>query len=249
VESPHEGPNGAASFNTTHWTMVLACGDENDAERAREALAGLFQTYWYPLYAYVRRHGYGEEDAEDLVQAFCLHLQEKHALAKADRQRGKFRTFLLSSLQNFLGQERERSRAQKRGSGQELIRLDAQEADARYRLEPTISATPETIFEKRWAHALLEQTVSGLRADFVARGKERLFDGLSTFLTSDLRELSYQSAADRLGLPLSAVKTTVHRLRRDYRSKLREEIGRTVSSPDEIDDELAYLRKVLATAA
>jgi RNA polymerase sigma factor (sigma-70 family) len=241
--------HGGAGVNTTHWTMVLACEDETDSSRAREALAGLFQTYWYPLYAYVRRRGHGEQDAEDLVQAFCLHLQEKHAIAKADRQRGKFRTFLLSSLQNFLGHEYERSRAQKRGGGQELIRLDAEEADARYRLEPTYSATPETIFEKRWAHALLEQTVSGLRADFVARGKERLFDGLSSFLTSDLRETSYQSAAEQLGLPLSAIKTTVHRLRLEYRSKLREEISRTVSSPEEIDEELLYLRKVLAGPA
>jgi len=249
VDSADERGNGTASFNTTHWTMVLACGDEAHAERAQEALASLFQTYWYPLYAYVRRRGYGEQDAEDLVQAFCLHLQEKHALAKADRQRGKFRTFLLSSLQNFLGHEYERSRAQKRGGGRELIRLDAEEADARYRLEPVHSATPETIFEKRWAHALLEQTVADLRAEFVRRGKERLFEGLSSFLTSDLRETSYQSAAEQLGLPLSAIKTTVHRLRRDYRVKLREEIARTVSSPDEVDDELLHLRKVLAAAA
>jgi RNA polymerase sigma factor (sigma-70 family) len=249
VESSDEHGTGAANFNTTHWTMVLACGDEADTDRAQEALASLFQTYWYPLYAYVRRRGYGEQDAEDLVQAFCLHLQEKHALAKADRQRGKFRTFLLSSLQNFLGHEYERSRAQKRGGGRELIRLDAEEADARYRLEPLEAATPETIFEKRWAHALLEQTVTDLRADFARRGKARLFEGLSSFLTSDLRETSYQSAAEQLGLPLSAIKTTVHRLRRDYRAKLREEISRTVSSPNEVDEELLYLRKVLATAA
>jgi RNA polymerase sigma-70 factor (ECF subfamily) len=229
--------------------MVLACEDESDSSRAQEALASLFQTYWYPLYAYVRRRGYGEQDAEDLVQAFCLHLQEKHAIAKADRQRGKFRTFLLASLQNFLGHEWERSQAQKRGGGRELIRLDAEEADARYRLEPAHSVTPETIFEKRWATALLEQTVADLRADFVTRGKGRLFDGLSPFLTADLRDTSYQTAADQLGLPLSAIKTTVHRLRRDYRAKLREEIGRTVSSPDEIDDELNHLRKILASAA
>jgi RNA polymerase sigma-70 factor (ECF subfamily) len=243
-----ERANGAANFNTTHWTMVLACEDESDAARAREALAKLFQTYWYPLYAYVRRRGYGEHDAEDLVQAFCLHLQEKHAIAKADRDRGKFRTFLLSSLQNFLGHEWERSQAQKRGGGRELIRLDAEEANARYRLEPAHAVTPETIFEKRWATALLEQAVSDLRADFIMRGKGRLFDGLSSFLTSDLRETSYQSAANELGLPLNAIKTTIHRLRRDYRSKLREEISRTVSSPDEVDEELAHLRKVLATA-
>jgi RNA polymerase sigma-70 factor (ECF subfamily) len=249
VQAADERGNGAANFNTTHWTIVLACGDESDLARAHQALASLFQTYWYPLYAYVRRRGYGEHDAEDLVQAFCLHLQEKHALAKADRQRGKFRTFLLSSLQNFLANENERARAQKRGGGRELIRLDADEADARYQLEPAHSVTPEAIFEKRWAHALLEQTVSGLRADFATRGKARLFEGLSSFLTSDLHETSYQAAADQLGLPLSAIKTTVHRLRRDYRSKLREEISRTVSSPDEIDEELLYLRKVLATPA
>jgi len=140
-------------------------------------------------------------------------------------------------------------RRQKRGGGQELIRLDAEEADARYRLEPAHWMTPEVLFEKRWAHALLEQTLANLRTDFIARGKERLFDGLSSFLTSDLHEKSYQSAADQLGLPLSAIKTTVHRLRRDYREKLREEIGRTVASPEEVDDELRCLRKVLASAA
>jgi RNA polymerase sigma factor (sigma-70 family) len=229
--------------------MVLACEDESDSARAQEALASLFQTYWYPLYAYVRRRGYSEQDAEDIVQAFCLHLQEKHAVAKADRQRGKFRTFLLSSLQNFLAHENERARAQKRGGGRELIRLDSEEADARYQLEPAHSITPDAIFEKRWAHALLEHTVAALREEFILRGKERLFDGLSSFLTSDRHEISYQAAADQLKLPLSAIKTAVHRLRRDYRARLREEIGRTVSSPDEIDDELLYLRKVLASAA
>jgi RNA polymerase sigma factor (sigma-70 family) len=249
VESLGERGGGAANFNTTHWTIVLACGEESDSARTQEALASLFQTYWYPLYAYVRRRGYNEHDAQDLVQGFCLHLQEKHALAKADRQRGKFRTFLLSSLQNFLANENERARAQKRGGGRDLIRLDAEEADARYQLEPAHSLTPEAIFEKRWAHSLLEQTVTGLREDFIMRGKGRLFDGLSSFLTSDLHETSYQTAADQLHLPLSAIKTTVHRLRRDYRSRLREEISRTVSSPDEIDEELLYLRKVLASAA
>jgi RNA polymerase sigma-70 factor (ECF subfamily) len=247
VEIVH--PHGTANFNTTHWTIVLACEDENDLARAQEALASLFQTYWYPLYAYVRRRGYAEHDAQDLVQAFCLHLQEKHALAKADRQRGKFRTFLLSSLQNFLANESERARAQKRGGGRDLIRLDADEADARYQLEPAHSLTPDRIFERRWALALLEETIAGLRKDFMTRGKERLFDGLLSFLTVDLHDTSYQTAAEQLGLPLSAIKTTVHRLRRDYRSKLREEISRTVSSPDEIDDELLYLRKVLASAA
>ena len=249
MESPDGRVGSAASFNTTHWTIVLACSGEEDSVQAQQALASLFQTYWYPLYAYVRRRGYDEQDAKDLVQGFCLHLQEKHALAKADRQRGKFRSFLLSSLQNFLANEYERSRAQKRGGGQELIRLDADEAQARYALEPADTVTPETIFERRWARALLEQTVSDLRADFVARGKQRLFDGLASFLTADLRETSYQTAADQLGLPLSAIKTTVHRLRHEYRAKLRQQIGRTVASPDEVEEELMHLRKVLASAS
>ena len=229
--------------------MVLACGDNSDAEQARQALAELFQTYWYPLYAYVRRRGYTEHDAQDLVQGFCVHLQEKHALAKVDPLRGKFRTFLLSALQNFLANEHVRAQAQKRGGDQEFVFIDAAEARERYRFEPAHSLTPEAIFETRWAHALLEQTLAGLRHDFTTRGKQRLFEGLASFLTSDAREESYQSAADRLGLPLSAVKTSVHRLRQDYRTRLREEIGRTVSSPDEVDEELRHLRKVLASAA
>jgi RNA polymerase sigma factor (sigma-70 family) len=249
VQAADERGNGAANFNTTHWTIVLACGDGSDSVRAQEALASLFQSYWYPLYAFVRRRGYAEHDAEDLVQAFCLHLQEKHAVAKADPHRGRFRTFLLSSLQNFLANENERARAHKRGGGRELIHLDADEANERYQHEPAHSVTPETIFETRWAHALLEQTVAGLRADFMARGKGRLFEQLSAFITSDLHETSYRSAADALHLPLSAIKTTVHRLRRDYRARLREEISRTVSSPDEVDEEMRYLRRVLASPA
>ena len=246
MESPAERARTAASFNTTHWTIVLACRDQDDSSAAEQALANLYQTYWYPLYAYIRRCGYGEHDAEDLVQGFYAHIHEKHALAKADRQRGKFRTFLLSSLQNFLANENERSRAQKRGGGRELIRLDAEDAKERYQLDRVHSVTPESVFEMRWAHALLDQTLAGLRADFAARGKQRLFESLQTFLTADSGETSYQKAADNLGLPMSAVKTSVHRMRLDYRTRLREEIGRTVSCPEEIDEELLYLRKVLA---
>lgn len=226
--------------------MVLACGEQTDSPDARAALGSLFQTYWYPLYAYLRRGGCNEDDAKDLVQSFYAFLQEKQALAKADRERGKFRSFLLASLQNFLSHENERARAEKRGGGREPIFLDALEATERYRLEPFDAETPETLFELRWAQTLLEQTLSGLRADFVARGKQRLFEGLQPFLTPGAGDTSYQSVAERLGLPLSAVKTSVRRMRLDYRARLREEIGRTVSRPDEIDEELRYLRKVLA---
>ena len=225
--------------------MVLACGDAIDSPQARDALASLYQAYWYPLYVYLRRRGYSEHDAEDLVQSFYAFVQEKHALGKADRERGKFRTFLLSSLQNFLSHQNERARAQKRGGGREPIFLDAMEANDRYRLEPADGETPESVFEQRWAHTLLEQTLAGLRADFASRGKQRLFEGLQPFLTAETAETSYQTAADRLGLPLSAIKTSIRRMRLEYRTRLREEIGRTVGDPAEIDDELRYLRKVL----
>jgi RNA polymerase sigma-70 factor (ECF subfamily) len=244
-DKPADLPRG--QFNTTHWSIVLACAGKDDTAEARDALGKLFQTYWYPLYAYIRRRGYGEHDAEDLVQAFCLHLQERHAVAKADPQRGKFRTFLLTSLQNFLINQQARSRAQKRGGGKEIIFLDSEEARARYRLEPVDRLTPEAIFDTRWAHAVLEETLAGLRADFVEKGKERLFDGLASFLSADEPVHSYEQAAARLGLPLSAIKTSVHRLRQDYRAKLREEIARTVNAPNEIDDELRHFRKVLAS--
>jgi RNA polymerase sigma factor (sigma-70 family) len=226
--------------------MVLACGDAVDSLDARTALGALFQSYWYPLYAYLRCRGHNEHDAEDIVQSFYAYLQEKHALTRADQQRGKFRTFLLSSLQNFLSHERERQQAAKRGGGRELIFLDALEAQERYRLEPLEQQTPETVFETRWARTLLEETLAGLRADSVARGKLRLFEALQPFLSAESGETSYQNAADGLGLPLSMVKTSIHRMRLDYRARLREEIGRTVSRPDEIDEELRYLRKVLA---
>lgn len=238
---------GAARFNTTHWSVVLACGGESDTLEAKSALASLFQTYWYPLYAYVRRNGYGEPDAEDLVQGFCAHLQEKHALAKADPQRGRFRTFLLSSFRNFLANEKARAHAQRRGCGREMIFLDADDARGRYRLEAADKLTPETIFEIRWAHAALEQALASLRADFVLKGKGRLFDELVSFLSMSEPTDSYQEVAIRLRLPVSAIKTTVHRLRRDYAIKLREEIGRTVPEPNEIDEELRYLRRVLAS--
>ena len=237
---------GSPRFCTTSWTIVLACGDRDDSAAAHEALAQLYRTYWYPLYAYIRRRGYSEHDAEDLVQSFYAFLQDKHALTKADRERGKFRTFLLSSLQNFLSHADERARAQKRGGGRELIFLDSLEAEERYRVDPADDETPETVFEIRWAKTLLEQTLAALRSDFVTRRKERLFEVLQEFLTQDSGETSYQSAADRLGIPLSAIKTSIRRMRLDYRARLREEIGRTVSNPDEIDEELRYLRKVLA---
>lgn len=242
-------PVATPRFTTTHWSIVLACAGPADSPKTQRALADLFQTYWFPLYAYVRRRGYNEQDAQDLVQAFCARLYEKHAIAKADPLRGKFRTFLLTALQNFLASEHERVHRQKRGGDFAFVPLEKTTAEARYEIDPPHSETPEALFERQWAYALLEQTLAALRAEFVARGKQRLFDGLARFLSPDAREESYQSAAERLGLPLSAIKTAVHRLRGEYRERLRAEIGRTVSTAEEIDEELQHLRKVLAAAA
>lgn len=238
-----------ARFDTTRWSIVLACGGDNDAPETQQALANLFQTYWYPLYAYVRRRGYNEQDAQDLVQTFCSRLYEKHAMAKADPLRGKFRTFLLTALQNFLANEHERTHRQKRGGEFAFVPLQTATAEARYEIDPPHSETPESLFEKQWAHALLEQTLAAVRTEFIARGKERLFEGLAQFLSPEAGDESYVAAAQRLGLPLSAIKTAVHRLRVEYRERLRAEIGRTVSTSEEIDDELQHLRRVLANAA
>ncbi len=185
VKTADQRGGGAANFNTTHWTLVLACRDEDDLPAAEKALANLYQTYWYPLYAYVRRRGYGEHDAEDLVQGFYVHLQGKRAIAKADPLRGKFRSFLLTSLQNFLANEHERASAKKRGGGHEFVFLGRRRRQGAVLLELTHTLTPEAVFEKRWAHTLLEQTLLGLRADFIALGKQRLFDGLQSFLSAD----------------------------------------------------------------
>ena len=227
--------------------MVLACGDENDSTRAQEALASLFQTYWFPLYAYVRRRGHSEHDAEDIVQTFCLHLQEKHAVAKADPGRGKFRTFLLSSLQNFLANEWDRASAAKRGGKFSFVAFDQLESKERDALDAPDATSPEMAFDVRWARAIVDTALHRMREEAHAHGKGEIFEELKTFLTvTDAG--AYNAAATRLGIPLNAVKTAIHRLRGNFRTVVRREVAQTVSSPNEIDEELRYLRSVLASS-
>ncbi len=224
--------------------MVLAAGHREPA-RARAALATLCQTYWYPLYAYVRHRGRSPHDAQDLTQAFFVHLLEKNALCHIQREGGKFRSYLLTALNHFLVDEWKKARAQKRDVGQ-VVSLDAQEAETRFGREPADIATPERLFQQNWALALLDSVYERLRLEYEGGGKARLFEELRFCLTGERSSLPYVELAKRLKLTESAVKVTVHRLRQRYRGLLREEVAHTVASKDEIEDELRSLFRALA---
>ncbi len=232
-------------FATTHWSLVLAARDRAEPG-ARDALASLCALYWYPLYAYVRRRGHGPDDSHDLTQEFFGRLLEKDFLANVDRGKGKFRSFLLAACTHFLANERDRVRAKKRGGGRAIVSLDATDAEGRYRTEPADDLTPEKLFERRWALALLQQVMGRLRAEFEAKGKDRLFDRLRGFLVGD-KGGGYRRAADELGLSEGAVKVAVHRLRQRYRELLHEEIGRTVTAPEEVEEEIRALFTALGS--
>jgi len=231
-------------FTTTHWTVVLSAG-KGDSSRAEAALEQLCRTYWYPLYVYVRRQGRAPHDAQDLTQAFFARLLEKNSLAAAQQQRGKFRSFLLASLNNFLANEYDRANAAKRGGGQVPISLDDEMAEDRYGLEPVSHDSPEKIFQKRWATTLLEEAFGRLQTEYAAAGKTKLFEKLKPFLAEGAASGDYKELAVQLGMTPNAVGVTVHRLRQRYRELVRAEIAQTVASPDEIEQEMKYLLEVL----
>ena len=227
-------------FATTHWSLVLASRDRAEPG-ARDALASLCDTYWYPLYAYVRRRGHGADDAHDLTQEFFARLLEKDFLAGVDRAKGKFRSFLLATCNHFLANERDRARARKRGGGRLVLSLDAADAEGRYRAEPADGLTAEKLFERRWALTLLEQALARLRQESAGAGKGQLFEALKGTLTGDGTAEPYARIGRDLGLSEQAVKTAVHRLRRRYQELLRAEVAQTVASPEEVEDELRDL--------
>jgi RNA polymerase sigma-70 factor (ECF subfamily) len=220
---------------------------QNQTLGAQSALAELCRTYWYPLYMFARRRGHPPEDAQDLTQGFFLHVLEHQALTGVNRLKGRFRSFLLASFQNHLSDQAHRARRLKRGGGKEFVQLDAEEAEQRYQLEPAEFLTPERIFDARWAMTLLEEALKRLRQEYVAEGKASSFDALKTFLdpynSTDLP--SYDALANRLQVTGGAVKTLIHRLRKRYTALLREEVGRTVSDPGEIDEEIHALCEAL----
>lgn len=227
-------------FVTTRWSVVLAAG-RSDTTRSRDALARLCQTYWYPLYAYVRRRGYSAHDAQDLTQEFFARLLEKHTFAAADPNRGRFRSFILTAMNNFLAQEWEKSRAKKRGGGNELFSLDLAQAENRYDLEPSSLDTPDKDFDKKWAVALLDSVMAQLEAEFKSDGKTELFTALKQTLTGSRESQPYAELSQKLGMTEAAIKVTVHRLRKRYRELLQLEIANTVSSPEEVKEEMRHL--------
>jgi RNA polymerase sigma factor (sigma-70 family) len=237
---------GAASFHTTRWTIVLRAA-QSQAPGGESALAQLCRTYWYPLYMFARRRGHSPDDAQDLTQGFFLHLLEQRAFAGVDRLKGKFRSFLLASFQNHLSDQFDRSRRLKRGGDKEIVRLDAEEAEERYRLEPLDSLTAEKMFDARWAMTLLAEALNRLRQEYASEGKTSTFEALRVFLDPVNSEASpcYEEVASGLGVSTGAVKTLIHRLRKRYTALLREEVGRTVSDPAEIDKEIHALCEAL----
>ena len=239
------GRGSASSFHTTSWTMVLAASDDSGA-RSRDALARLCQIYWYPVYAFIRRRGHDRHQAEDLTQGFFAQLLEKNYLLDADRERGRFRSFLLTAVKHYLANEWDRSHALKRGGGQAVVSIDLAEAERWYEPATVDAATPERLFERRWALSLLAHVMVKLRADFNDAGKTGQFEALVGFLNREAEGDRYQAVAERLGVSPGALRMAVHRLRRRYRELLRAEITRTVESPDQIDDELRFLLTTLS---
>ena len=232
-------------FETTHWSTVLAAGHQSTGP-GRQALTTLCQTYWYPLYAYLRRRGHNAEDAEDLTQGFFTRMFEKGTLGVADPERGRFRSFLLASLRHYVSHERDHARAEKRGGSTLVLPLALEGAEGRYHREPPDGRTPETLFDQRWALTVLDRVAATLREEFGRRGKEAVFDGLRDHLIGADDRLSYREIGARLGLSEVAARVAVYRLRRRFGELLRREIGETVTSPEDIEDEIQYLIRTVA---
>ena len=229
-----------ANFATTRWTLVLDARGPL-TPKAQEALAVLCDLYWYPLYAYLRRRGHSADDAQDLTQGFFTRLLEKGSLPAADRSRGRFRSFLLASLDHYVSNERDRQGAQKRGGGTVTIALDGCAAEERYRLEPADRWTPERIFDRNWALTVLDRVMSRLTKELQAEGRGELFARLKPCLIGEPDHLPYQVLAEQLGTTEGAVKVAIHRLRRRFRERLHDEVAQTVRDVDDVDLELQHL--------
>ena len=232
-------------FATTHWSVVLAAGGRDSTE-SRRALEALCEAYWYPVYAFVRRQGYGADEARDLTQGYFLRLLDKDFLADVRPELGRFRSFLIASVKHFLSNERDRERALKRGGGQATVPLDGELAEGRYRIEPPDTLTPEMLFERRWATTVLDRALERLRTQASRESEAARFERLKAYLTGVSPASSYREAAADLDMSEAAVKTAVHRWRKRFGEVLRAEIAETLSDPREVDDEIRYLLTRLA---
>jgi RNA polymerase sigma factor (sigma-70 family) len=235
---------GSSRFPTTRWTLVLAAGDPRRKD-ARCALVSLCENYWYPLYAYVRRSGYPADQAQDLTQEFFVRLLEGRYLDRAEPAKGRFRSFILTSLKFFVADEKDRERALKRGGGA-LVALEFPAGEERYQREPAHDETPERIFERRWALSVLDRVVEKLRNDFIRHGRPEHFERLKVFLLGQ-SDAPYATLAREMNTSEGALKVAIHRLRKRYRELFRQEIADTVADPAEVESELRYLANVLST--
>ncbi len=233
---------GSSQFPTTRWTMVVAAGDPHRKE-ARSALVSLCENYWYPLYAYLRRRGYAADQAQDLTQDFFIRVLEGRYLDRADPEKGRFRSFLLTSLKFFVADQEDRQRAHKRG-GAAVVSLEFSLGEERYQREPAHDETPERIFERRWALAVLDRVVERLRNEFVQHGRPEHFERLKVFLLGQ-SDAPYAVLAREMNTSEGALKVAIHRLRKRYRELVRQEIADTVADPSEVESELRFLAAVL----
>jgi RNA polymerase sigma factor (sigma-70 family) len=240
--SPNMGltSSGNGGFVTTHWSVVMMAG-KGESPRAADALGQLCRTYWYPLYAYVRRQGLGAQDAEDATQEFFARFLAKEYFGRADPALGRFRSFLLACLKNFLAEQRRQARRLKRGGGQTIVSWDSQTAEERYGLEPADLTTPEQVYDRRWALTLLETVLARLAGEQSAAGKQEIFARLKGYLWEEAQGTSYAETAIQLHMTEGAVKVAVHRLRRRLRDLLHEEVAQTVTSEEEVEEELRHL--------
>jgi RNA polymerase sigma-70 factor (ECF subfamily) len=248
LTSEQSSPASNASgdiFATTHWTVVLAAsrGSTPQADRALEELC---RTYWYPLYAYIRRHGHSKEDAEDLTQGFFARFLARNYLEGLSSEKGRFRAFLLAALKHYLANEWDKSQRQKRGGGVAPLSLDWQDADTRYQIDPADQLSPDKLYDRAWAVTLLEQVITRLRDESAAEGKGKAFEQLKPFLMAGQSDIPYAEAAARLGLNEGAARVAVHRLRKRYRALLREEISQTLSDPADAEEEMRALFRAFA---
>jgi len=237
-------------FHTTRWSVVLLSA-QSHLSGSKEALAELCKLYWYPLYGHIRRYGFSAHDAQDLTQGFFLDLLEHKALSRVDQQKGKFRSFLLASLQNFLSNEAQKARCLKRGGQVQFVYLDLNDAEDRYGKEERVeNLTPDKIFDARWAFALLNEAKRRLRQEYVDIGKTAIFEALKGFVdTVNTKTLpSYEEVAEQLNLSVAAVKTLIHRLRKRNTAIVLEEIMRTVSDPADVEAESRELCAALIAA-
>jgi len=233
---------GPSQFPTTRWTLVLAAGDPLRRD-ARSALVSLCEHYWYPLYAYLRRRGCPADQAQDLTQEFFVRVLEGRYLDRADPEKGRFRSFLLTSLKFFVADEEDRHRAHKRGGGA-IMSLEFSSGEERYQREPAHDETPERIFERRWALAVLDRVVEKLRNEFVRHGRPEHFERLKMFLLGH-SDAPYAALAREMNTSEGALKVAIHRLRKRYRDLFRQEIADTVADPAEVESELRFLAAVL----